>query len=233
MNTVPRLIALALTAVLLAGCGGFGGGENPIARALTWFGYVGGDDIRAGCRAGGADRLRFVYNAVWGEQVRTYDVARSADGAGVLHSRAFGRVSLSRFQLGDPTRPWRGDSATAPLSAAAVSRIEAALRQSGFDRPPPAGRWLRSDEYYWAVSACRQGSFHFNAWNTDSPDLLRLPFLAALLPFDATGVPVRPARQLELTMFEDDDYRAFKSGADQAQRFRLQVGERGLKTGGF
>jgi len=53
-------------------------------RSLNWFSYVAAEDIRAACRPGGRNRLRLVYNALWEEQVRAYEVFLQPDGtAGV------------------------------------------------------------------------------------------------------------------------------------------------------
>jgi len=56
-----------------------------LTRELAWFGYLVDDDIRDACRAG-LDRDRFVYTAVYTEQVRAYDLSIDADGAGVLET---------------------------------------------------------------------------------------------------------------------------------------------------
>ena len=59
--------------------------EQPIVRSLNWFSYVAGDDIRAACRPGGRNRIRLVYNALWEEQVRTYEIFLQPDGTAGLH----------------------------------------------------------------------------------------------------------------------------------------------------
>src|SRR5260370_39356006 len=66
--------------------------EQPIVRTFNWFSYVGGDDIRSACVPGGRNRVRLVYNALWEEQVRVYDVFLQPDGTagldiGVLDSQ--------------------------------------------------------------------------------------------------------------------------------------------------
>jgi hypothetical protein len=59
--------------------------DQPIVRSLNWFSYVASDDIRAACRPGGRDRLRLVYNALWEEQVRTYELFLQPDGTAGLN----------------------------------------------------------------------------------------------------------------------------------------------------
>src|SRR5947209_6032738 len=59
--------------------------DLPIVRSLNWFGFVAGDDIRAACTPGSRDRIRLVYNALWEEQVRTYEINLQADGTAGLN----------------------------------------------------------------------------------------------------------------------------------------------------
>src|SRR5947207_5833773 len=59
--------------------------DEPIVRTFNWFSYVGGDDIRSACVPGGRDRVRLVYNALWEEQVRVYDVFLQPDGTAGLN----------------------------------------------------------------------------------------------------------------------------------------------------
>src|SRR5690348_8181153 len=65
--------AAMLSLLLLCGCT-TGGSGNPALRSLGWFNYLAGTEIRDGCRPGGPDRYRLVYNAVWGKQVRDYEI---------------------------------------------------------------------------------------------------------------------------------------------------------------
>ena len=59
--------------------------DQPIVRSFNWFAYVGGDDIRAACRPGGRNRVRLIYNALWEEQVRTYEIFLQPDGTAGLN----------------------------------------------------------------------------------------------------------------------------------------------------
>ena len=54
--------------------------EKPIVRSFHWFDFVAADDIRAACVPGGRNRLRLIYNALWEEQVRAYDIFLQPDG---------------------------------------------------------------------------------------------------------------------------------------------------------
>ena len=54
--------------------------EQPIVRTFNWFSYVGADDIRSSCEPDGRSRLRLIYNGVWEEQVRAYEIFLQPDG---------------------------------------------------------------------------------------------------------------------------------------------------------
>src|SRR5471030_2703718 len=83
----------------LAGCSL----DNPLGRSLGWFSYLDAADIRDSCAGGTGERYRLVYNAVWGEQVRGYDVAAaSADAPANLAARVFFPENLNEINLRDP-----------------------------------------------------------------------------------------------------------------------------------
>ena len=86
-----RLLIFLGTA-LVSGCTYRAGGiESPITRKFQYFSYLNADDIRANCVAGTPAQYRLVYNAVYSEQVRAYDLRRSATGEGaVLWTQVFG-----------------------------------------------------------------------------------------------------------------------------------------------
>src|SRR3954471_5052202 len=88
--------------------------EQPVVRSLNWFSYVAAGDIRAACRPGGRNRMRLVYNALWEEQVRTYELFLQPDGTaglniGVLVDQgpATNVSNITIGELGDVTGPWR------------------------------------------------------------------------------------------------------------------------------
>ncbi|MDA0240525.1 MAG: hypothetical protein O3A84_10935, partial [Proteobacteria bacterium] len=74
------------------------GTDHPITRKFSWFSYVGGEDIRTACVTGAPDRYRFVYNAVYNEQVRSYDLVASPEpGRFDLKAAVSGEANLSSF----------------------------------------------------------------------------------------------------------------------------------------
>lgn len=218
--TVP-LLGLAL----LGGCQSTGPEDNAVARSFKWYSYLGADDIRANCSAGTPDRLRFVYNGVWHEQVRTYDITATQGGAARQESRVLGQGNIASIDVLDPFGIWRGPRVDTTLDPAAL----AALRQS-FDaayagpRLKPRG-FLRSDSYYWVAAECRAGQYRFAAWTADESDVNSLPFVAPLLRQDLTEVPFRRAANPPQGPFRDYD------PMTQYPHFQLQITETGIPVG--
>tara|TARA_Y100001934_G_scaffold283722_1_gene406007 strand:+ start:7745 stop:8278 length:534 start_codon:yes stop_codon:yes gene_type:complete len=154
---------LLLVCVLVSGCLPTGFQENPIARTIGWFSYVGGKDIRETCTGEKVDRFRFVYNAIYSEQVRTYDFMFSSLEESVdLISRVVQLAPYLQIVWNAPLAHWEGVVGRIPVVSVDFNRLKEALRDSSFWRPAPVGLRLRSDTFYWAVSACENGLFQFN-----------------------------------------------------------------------
>ncbi|MBI3707745.1 MAG: hypothetical protein HY246_08715 [Proteobacteria bacterium] len=221
---VPGVVFLA--AIALAGCAYRGGVENPIIRKATWFSYLGGDDIRRQCVPGEPARYRLVYNAMWEQQVRTYDLRRVGPGNGaVLSTLVFGGGgSVASFSPTDPTAPWRGQTAERRLPEADYLALIQAIDASGFGAPSPEGLVLPSWGFYWAVAACADGRFHFNAWLHPSDRFAAIRFADLLFTDDGSGVAVNEPRPLNEAL-----YRIPPAGSyDPNSAFELRVGENGL-----
>lgn len=229
MRLAFRLGACALLA-FAAGCayreGGIG---SPITRKFQYFSYLGGDDLRRDCTAAAPARYRLVYNANYDEQVRTYDLRRNAPGGGAtLTSQVFGGGGnlAAGFNPLDPTGPWRGSSAQVQLDEGTYVQLIRAIEASGFGEPAPAGLTLPSWGFYWAVAACANGRFHYNAWLYPSGRFDRIQFDKLLFSRDGTGVAVNPPRQ------QNEAEHRLASGADRndptVSTFDVKVGENGL-----
>lgn len=212
-------------AALVAGCTYQGGVENPIVRKATWFSYLAGDDIKRECVPGRLAQYRLVYNAVWGEQVRAYDLRRSATGAGaVLFIHVFGGANVAEFTLPDFTGPWRGTSADRRLDESRYVELIRAIEASDFGGPPPEGDTLASWNFYWVVSACADGRFHWNAWRAGSERFADVRFDRLLFAHDSSGVPINAVRPVS-----DAEARLKANSRDDPyDHFELKVGREGL-----
>ena len=185
------MLALMLL-ISLAGCSL----DNPLGRSFGWFSYLDAADIRDRCSGSAGERYRLVYNAVWGEQVRSYDIAVEPGGASaILAARVFFPENLSEINLLDPLELYRGHTGTAALTAADITAFRESLRVSNFDAPTPRGLILPSNGFYWVVAACRDGVFHYSAYVYPSASFTGIRFDRWLFAHDTTGVAVVPPGQ--------------------------------------
>lgn len=222
-------LGLCALLVALAGCayreGGIG---SPITRKFQYFSYLGGDDLRRDCTVAAPARYRLVYNANYNEQVRAYDLRRNPGGGATLVSQVFGGGGnlAAGFNPLDPTGPWRGSSAQIQLDEEGYLQLIRAIEASGFGEPAPAGLTLPSWGFYWAVAACANGRFHYNAWLYPSGRFDRIQFDKLLFSRDGTGVAVNPPRR------QNEAEHRLASGADRndptVSTFDVKVGENGL-----
>lgn len=228
-------LRLAMAVAVLAALAGCAEGDisNPIARKFNWFHYVNGESVRANCRPGGLDQYRVIYNADWNEQVRAYDVRASAlnDGSAILFTQVFGGYgsNVSSFTLSDPFSMARGTSGQVRLTPGQYRQFVEALDASGFGQPAPQGLRLDSWDFYWVVSACVNGQFHFNAWRSPSPGFAALQFPPLLFALDGTGIPPNPPRDVNTAEeFSKTEFPRSRSYGGTPYTFQLIVGENGL-----
>jgi hypothetical protein len=215
-NIPPLRLAVIAAAVLVLGACERLGEDHPITRKLTWFSHLGGKDIRAACRAGAPDRYRFVYNGIYVEQVRSYDVL-PAGGAGyhrlkvAVAEAADVREIITELAAPDIFQPWRPRIASRILSAETVRALKSALEGDGFFTSAPPERGISSIQFYWGVAACLDGQFHYNAYVWPSERFQKLAFPALLKSWDQTKIVFNPPREAS----EFDVY-----GTYQQQEFR-------------
>ena len=197
--------------------------DPPILRSFYWFRYVAGRDIRDECRPGTPLRLRAVYNAQFNDQVRSYDAEQIAGSGLRLTSRVYvdiGSVSsVSISQIDDLTAPWRPKKSERLLNAPETARLMQALADSGGFGPPPKGRELPSNDYWWTVASCRDGRWGFQAYHHPSDGFARVRFAELLFAADGTGVPVAQPRKLPPAEFR----------GERTRNWRLAVGADGLR----
>jgi hypothetical protein len=185
--------ALALPLLLaLAGCSL----DNPLGRTFTWFSHLDAADIRDKCVGSTGEHYRLVYNAVWGEQVRSYDIVAPRGASASLEARVFFPENLNEINLLDPLELYRGHTGTAALTVEDMGSFRAALSASGFDGPTPRGLILPSSGFYWIAAACRNGVFHYNAYLYPSASFASIRFDQWLFAHDPTGVAVTPPGQV-------------------------------------
>ena len=96
-----------------------------------------------------------------------------------------------------PLAHWEGVVERIQVVRVDFNRLKEALRDSGFWRPAPAGLRLRSDQirsdnFYWAVSACEKSVFHFNVFRAPDEAFQKAQIQRVLFEIDSTGVPVNP-----------------------------------------
>jgi hypothetical protein len=224
-----RVFAAAAGALLLAACTYQGDLSTPGAQKLTWFSYLDGDDIRAACTAEGPDRYRLVYNGVYEEQLRTYEVTIDAGGGGAYLARAQGKASLTRITSDDPLAPWGWQVSESPLAPQQTEAFTAALWDSGFYAAPPVGKRFYSGGFYWWVVACEDGEMHYNAWEYPFPELA---FPAWLFALDRTGLAVNPPREIDLDQrLRDRTSGGRESDDDPTVNFEIEMGRDGLVGG--
>lgn len=225
IRTVFSKAALVFGAgVLMAACA-YHETDNPLVRKFSWFSYLNGDDIRAQCRAGGPEHWRFVYNGIYKEQIRAYDLTELPDHTYRLRVNVANKADLSSFLVGkamDLADPWRGPIETVSLGRDQHDLLATAAEDSGQFQPAPKGLQLKSDQFYWTGVVCRNGQVSFNAYLWPSARFDALTFPKILLAWDTTGLALNPPREAtNQELYGEASPR--RTGA-----FNLKVGDNGL-----
>ncbi len=227
-------IAGLLSGLILAGCAAEGASESPVTTRFTWISYVSGDDIRRTCEAGSPERYRFVFNARFDEQRRTYEIQGDpVDGGGFLTARARGRATVSEIRSTDFLAPWRWQRSETRLNAQEMDQLRGALADADFHGRPDVGLQLNSKAFYWAVVGCVDGKFAFGGWQhpSDSFEALRFPEL--LFAHDQTGMAINAPRRLTPIELGRVSNQANRRSSGDLPRFLIAVREDGLRGGGL
>lgn len=210
--------------------------DPPVVRSLNWFGYVGGDDIRAACRPGERSRVRLVYNALWEEQVRTYELFLQPDGTaglnmGVLVDQSASTTVSSIFigSLGDATAPWRMRKGQRLLPAPETADLMGLLQASAAFGPPRDGLRLPDNDFWWTVASCRNGVWGFQAYHYPTDRFATVRFAEKLFALDNVGIAVNRPRNLEPAELRRDPINLRPGRGDRADRWTLVVGKDGLR----
>ncbi len=217
---------MLLSLTVLSGCA-YTGADDPVSRKFSWFSYLNGDDLRAACVPGAADSYRFVYNAIYTEQVRTYDIMPNGKGgASLLKVRVMGPSDLARViveKKADIMTPWRGSEDKVWLRDKDLQKLDRAMKSGGVFGAAPDGLELSSDDFYWLVSGCRDGKFYFNAYKWPSKRFDDASFTNLLIAWDVSGVAVNRPRKT--TFFE---IHGSNEKRRRVLRFNLKVKNGGL-----
>lgn len=189
---------LLLTVILfLSGCQAQGPASDTFGLRFRWLSYVQGDDILAQCQPGAPARIRLIYNAIFTEEVRTFDLTAVDQGATLMATRLWrgsSAITLRNGSLSGAVDP--AQSGEAYLGPDETRAIVEALDASGFYDLPPDGLLLRSDDFFWVGSACIDGNFIVQAYPKD--EFGRIQFAGLLASLDPIQRPLPVAHPLDL-----------------------------------
>jgi hypothetical protein len=209
--------------------------EQPIVRSFNWFSYVGGDDIRAACQPGGRNHLRLVYNGLWNEQVRTYEIFLQPDGTagltvGVLNGQGSGGDLSNLFvsKGTDVTSPWQMKKGQRVLDPSETRELVGLLEASAAFGPPRDGMRLPDNDFWWTIASCRDGKWGFQAYHYPTDGFTNAKFMERLFAFDNVAIAVNRPRKLEpAEMRRDMNAPGIRS--QQTIAWMLVVGKDGLR----
>jgi hypothetical protein len=210
--------------------------DQPVVRSLNWFSYVASEDIRAGCRPGSPSRLRLVYNALWEEQVRTYEIFLQPDGTAALHTgvlvdqgAATNVSSIFISEFGDVTGPWRMRRGRRLLSPGETGELMGLFQASAAFGPSRDGLRLPDNDFWWTVASCRNGVWGFQAYHYPTDRFANVRFAEKLFALDNVGIAVNRPRTLEPAEVRRDPIFLRPGRGDRADRWMLVVGKDGLR----
>lgn len=219
MRLKSLLVCLPL---LLAACAYRGGGDEPGVRKFTLFSMLNGDDIRGKCgQTPGYERYRVVYNGLYEEQFRVYELVRGARDGHVLKASVTNPANVAEIDLKDLLSPWRPVTSERFLKDGDFQALTSALAQAGLFGTAPKGLTLPSDSFWWLAVGCKEGKVHFHAWKHPTPDLNTLAFVKPLLAQDGTGQRLNPPRH-------PISHMPHMKSSDDDKRFEMKVGDEGL-----
>jgi hypothetical protein len=205
--------------------------EQPIVRSFHWFSYVGGDDIRQACGKNSRNRLRLIYNAIYDEQVRTYEIFLQPDGtAGLQVGVLADQGNVAKVLIGDPggvTRPWRMRRSERILNVGETHELVGLLEASAAFGPPRDGLRLPDVDFWWTVASCRNGVWGFQAYHYPTDGFANVKFAAKLFSWDTVPVPVNPPRKLIPAELRRDPNAPVNHM--RANQWTLTVGKDGLR----
>lgn len=222
MRAFPHRLFTVLAFALGSASCSYHGGDMAEAdtRRLHWFSFVDGEDIRATCAPGTPDRFRLVYNGLYDEQVRIYEVDPIRRVLAVTVSQ---QGKMAAFDPSDLLAAWRGTKNKTQLDEAGYSRLIQSFEDSRMFASPPVGLSLPSHSFFWTAAFCHNGHYGLTAWKSPSAGWDGVTFDKLLYALDETGIPVNAARPVSV-----DPVRETMVRRGEITDFTLQVGPRGL-----
>ena len=175
--------------------------------------------------------MRLVYNAIYSEQVRTYEIFLQPDGTagmniGVLADQ--GVVSnLVIERGGDILKPWSMRRGERLLTVSETRDLTDLLQASAAFGPPRDGLRLPDVDFWWTVASCRDGVWGFQAYHYPTDRFANVKFAQKLFSLDTVPVPVNPPRELEPAELRRD-WNAPPNHM-KANQWTLTVGKDGLR----
>jgi len=224
-NVIKMISVMVCGAVLTACTATKGVDSSPILRKFQWASFLEGGDFKNTCKAGSPNRYRMIYNAIYTEQVRIYELNQ---GSMALHSRIVFHLSPSDFIVDDIQniwKRWQGQTIDTRVSGSDLKSLVQDLKTADVFGTPNVGLELSSKGFYWTVAACHQGKYHFTAFTWPSDEWKKLRFDGRLFALDATGVPINLPRTTDTKRSYS---RAIKDRMTNAPAFHLKVGKNGL-----
>ena len=142
-------------------------------------------DLKESYRAHAPPRYRFIYNAIYSEQVRTYEINGLPDGGGgMIDAEVLSAEVSPDFLVHFPFWPWSGKRAVAELNDVEMKLLRTSLEASGFfDSPPRSARFstlIRSIGWSAPVRATASTSMPGPIRRRNSPTCASLKSCAAL-----------------------------------------------------
>lgn len=223
-NNLSGVCLVLFFTLFLSSCAATTGvDENPIMRKLSWFSYVNGDDMRPSCVAGAPEHYRLIYNGIYNEQVRIYEVNQKSK---IFSSRIINSANIREYfiaKFSDLLNPWRGVKKKNNISESELNELTAAMAESDVFDSPPVGLRLSSRGFYWTVAACHQEKFYFTAYRWPSKRFENAKFSDVILHLDKTNIAFNNPRRVQTSNVS----RSVNS--DMVNGFTLDVGEDGLR----
>lgn len=208
---------LIVCVFFLTGCTYQGGIEGAVTQKFTWFSYVNGDDIRNACPTLKGPRYRLVYNAIYQEHRRMYDVFSDSRRLDVV---VRGEASLNNVTLNDLLATYRGKTESYVLSKEDLTTLGVAIKSSVAAQPVLTNMFLPSDSFFWTVVGCEDGEIFFRAFKWPDKGWENLNFVKVLAALDESSIDFVEPRDLNVS----ERYHL----NEVYEKFSMQVGKNGL-----